>query len=193
MKDLNINWPLFHRQKAMLVAMANDNDRLTSEVEVLDGVIHLMDGIQDALEPEKLDNGNMAKLNVTLLEGAALDWAVGSIEGETDNRLTVFRLENYVGKPVERETEAGSYQYEWWSPTRIWAQGGVILEREEISVAKVGRTEEDAMAPHPDCWCAHIDGNYCLRGPTPLIAAMRTFVLSRRGPTIELPEEYLQI
>lgn len=193
MKDLNINWPLFHRQKAMLVAMANDKDRLTSEVEVLDGVINLMDGIQDALEPDKPEGGSMVTLNVAVLEGAVLDWAVGSIEGETDNLLTVFRQGDYVGKPVERETEYDSGQYEWWSPTRSWAQGGVILEREEISVAKVGRTEEDAMAPHPDCWVAHIDGNYCLRGPTPLIAAMRTFVRSRRGPTIELPYEYLQI
>ncbi len=52
LKSLNIDWPLFHRQKAMLVAMANDEDRLTSEVEVLDGVINLLDAIQDALEPE---------------------------------------------------------------------------------------------------------------------------------------------
>lgn len=58
-KDLNINWPLFHRQKAMLVAMADDKDRLTSEVEVLDGVINLMDGIQDALEPEKPEDGSI--------------------------------------------------------------------------------------------------------------------------------------
>ncbi len=52
LKNLNIDWPLFHRQKAMLVAMANDEDRLTSEVEVLDGIINLLDAIQDALEPE---------------------------------------------------------------------------------------------------------------------------------------------
>ncbi len=59
MKDLNIDWPLFHRQKAMLVAMADDKDRLTSEVEVLDGVINLMDGIQDALEPDKPEDGSI--------------------------------------------------------------------------------------------------------------------------------------
>lgn len=52
LSPLNIDWPLFHQQKAMLVAMANDNDRLTSEVEVLDGVINLLDALQDALEPE---------------------------------------------------------------------------------------------------------------------------------------------
>ena len=49
---LNIDWPLFHQQKAMLVAMADDEDRLTSEVEALDGIINLLDAIQDALEPE---------------------------------------------------------------------------------------------------------------------------------------------
>ena len=49
---LNIDWPLFHQQKAMLVAMADDEDRLTSEVEALDGIINLLDAIQDALEPK---------------------------------------------------------------------------------------------------------------------------------------------
>lgn len=49
---LKIDWRLFHQQKAMLVAMADDEDRLTSEVEALDGLINLLDAIQDALEPE---------------------------------------------------------------------------------------------------------------------------------------------
>lgn len=52
LKSLNIDWPLFHQQKAMLVAMADDEDRLTSEVEALDGILNLLDAIQDALEPE---------------------------------------------------------------------------------------------------------------------------------------------
>jgi len=188
-KDLNIDWPLFHRQKAMLVAMANDEDRLTSEVEVLDGVINLMDGIQDALEPEKPDGGGMVKLEVSTLEGAALDWVVGSIEGETDNRLTVFRREDHVGKPVERETEAGSYQYEWWSPSRIWAQGGVILEREGLQMT-TSRGSWVSSSPQS----VERDGcrsYYFAEGPTPLVAAMRCFVAFKLGYTVEVPEELL--
>lgn len=46
------------RQKEYLIAMANDEDRLTEEVEVLDGVINLMDAFQDAFEPYDADEEN---------------------------------------------------------------------------------------------------------------------------------------
>tara|TARA_R110000868_G_scaffold112176_3_gene302283 strand:- start:3114 stop:3461 length:348 start_codon:yes stop_codon:yes gene_type:complete len=75
------------------------------------------------------------------------------------------------------------------SPSTNWSHGGPIIEREEISVAKVGRSLDDAMAPHPDCWCSHIDGVYARYGPTPLIAAMRCFVASKLGEEVEIPEE----
>lgn len=52
---MNIDWELFHLQKQYLVAMANDENRLTEEVAVLDGVINLMDAIQDEFEPYPID------------------------------------------------------------------------------------------------------------------------------------------
>jgi len=99
------------------------------------------------------------------LTGAALDWAVhvalyGSCEGHAEH---------------EYSTD--------------WSQGGPIIEREEISTAKLEETLPDAMAPHPACWSGHIDGAFVRYGPTPLIAAMRCYVASKLGDEIEIPEE----
>lgn len=49
---LNIDWPLFHKQKLTLVALAADPYQTPEVIEHLDGVISLLDAIQDALEPE---------------------------------------------------------------------------------------------------------------------------------------------
>lgn len=42
-----IDWALLRQQKLGLLSMANENKRPTSEIEVLDGVIALLDHIQD--------------------------------------------------------------------------------------------------------------------------------------------------
>ena len=49
---LNIDWPLFHQQKLTLIALANDPYQTPEVIEHLDGVINLLDALQDALEPE---------------------------------------------------------------------------------------------------------------------------------------------
>lgn len=46
------DWTLLREQKEYLQAMASDSDRLTAEVEMLDGVLHWIDAIQDAAVEE---------------------------------------------------------------------------------------------------------------------------------------------
>lgn len=53
MNDIIIDWPLFHEQKAMLIAMADNTKRSRRSVELLDGLIALMDTLQDTLEVSK--------------------------------------------------------------------------------------------------------------------------------------------
>ena len=55
-----------------------------------------------------------------------------------------------------------------------WAQGGPIIEREGVQLARVG-----------DVWEAWVDadGVFC-QGPTPLIAAMRCYVASKLGDEV---------
>jgi hypothetical protein len=93
------------------------------------------------------------------LTGAALDWAVAVCE-------------HNVGWAPEGQDR------DYYSTD--WAQGGPIIEREGISVREV----------LTGFWAAEVEaGAYEHEGPTPLIAAMRCYVASRRGNDIEIPEE----
>jgi hypothetical protein len=58
-----------------------------------------------------------------------------------------------------------------------WAHGGPIIEREKLDI---------------ECrfhWAARLNGHSWSTGPTPLIAAMRSFVESKLGDEIDIPEE----
>jgi len=62
---LKIDWALLRHQKQYLRAMLYDRDRCADEIEVLAGVIHLIDHIQDeavvtrtATELEVFGEGN---------------------------------------------------------------------------------------------------------------------------------------
>jgi hypothetical protein len=103
------------------------------------------------------------KIKTSELTGDALDWAVNQIEECCDDPHTPFFSTN-------------------------WAQGGPIIEREEISISRefsAGGIEWAAWTPAP----IRDDAEAFGYGPTPLIAAMRCFVASKLGDEIEVPEE----
>lgn len=73
-------------------------------------------------------------------------------------------------------------------------QGMPILEREKITLSPNDPKAVDYSEP----WSAYyrdliFDGceGYFAVGPTPLIAAMRCFLASKLGDTVEIPEELL--
>ena len=116
----------------------------------------------------------MKTIKVSELTGAALDWVAAKCEG------------------VVYDNPA------WTSYSSDWAQGGPIIEREAI-----------AMSPKPDgLWAAYAPKGARLvqhegravevfnwyfkqEGSTPLIAAMRCYVASKLGDSVEIPEELL--
>ena len=113
-------------------------------------------------------------MKVSELEGVALDWAVAKCEGE-EVRLIKGQLETLW-------TDNG------YKPSTNWAQGGPIIEREEISISREfasGRIEWAAWTPAP----IRDDAEAFGYGPTPLIAAMRCYVASKLGDEVEIPEE----
>jgi hypothetical protein len=112
------------------------------------------------------------RMKTSELTGAALDWAVAKCEGfpVTEKHYDLRFIDEY---PFSTD----------------WAQGGPIIEREEISTAKLEETLPDAIAPHPACWSGHIDGVFVRYGPTPLIAAMRCYVAFKLGEDVSIPEE----
>lgn len=106
------------------------------------------------------------------LTGPALDWAVAKCEG------------NLITFDPEHHTDSGS----WEKYSTDWAQGGPIIEREEISIQCCYLDGEF------DCWMAdskklNDDDGMEQYGPTPLIAAMRCFVASKLGEEVDIPEE----
>lgn len=116
-----------------------------------------------------------------LLIGKALDWAVELAKGThwSLNGYFVFKRPTgteYVDKHAEYAYSTG------------WAQGGLLLDRliEEgwrLSKAdydlgiKMYRFRDDLI----EIW----------RGPTTLITVCRTYVASKLGDTVEIPEELL--
>ena len=107
------------------------------------------------------------------LKGAALDWAVAKCEGayipSVDADIDGTKRINYGG------------MYPEWSTD--WAQGGVIIEREGISVYF------DAGD-----WYAKLQSKPVITyyDYSPLIAAMRCYVASKLGEEVEVPDELLQ-
>ena len=114
----------------------------------------------------------MKSIKASELTGAALDWSVAKCED--------FKL-----APIDDGDTSVYYDDEHdnlqvYTPSTDWKQGGPIIEREGISIVHQG-----------DQWSAQTDDDLFAYGPTPLIAAMRCYVASKMGDTIEVPEELL--
>jgi hypothetical protein len=104
------------------------------------------------------EKANMLKTSE--LTGAALDWAVAKCTGMTwDVALS------------------GHYTYK---PSTDWAQGGPIIEREQIDIQCFPRRSG-----------GHIWRTWYCDGPAPLIAAMRCYVGSKLGDEVDVPLECL--
>lgn len=105
----------------------------------------------------------MIKKRVAELEGAQLDWAVNKARGLMCGALGV----------------APGY-------STYWGDGGPIVGHHiHTLIERNGEWTAEAFWPHhpnPRRFC------YSLKGPTALIAAMRTFVASRLGAEVEVPE-----
>lgn len=101
------------------------------------------------------------KIKTSELTGAALDWAVAKCDG---------RIYGAPGTIYE------------FQPSRLWAQGGPIIEREKYEIHNSANGER----------VAHGEFQKYGIGPTSLIAAMRCHVASRRGDVVDIPEELLK-
>lgn len=101
------------------------------------------------------------------LSGAALDWAVGVSEGYetaiTDSGCIIRR----------------GVVTDYFDPSTNWGWGGPIIERERIRAAP---------SPADGGWAATSADVYTISyGPTLLIAAMRHYVDSKLGSSVDVP------
>lgn len=110
-----------------------------------------------------------------------LDWLVARIEGVVgdDGLPKLFRWTGSGRLSVRSEPRSDSGLYD---PSTNWARGGPLPEREGISI----------IFHEQGHWTAsNLHGTLCVEGPTPLSAAMRCYVTSKLGDTVEVPEELL--
>ena len=114
------------------------------------------------------------KIKTSELIGPALDWAVAKCEGIKNKFLQDLDL--WGDNPYTYSTD--------------WAQGGPIIEREGIDIIHANDSEWVWRATlFLQVPCAYNTPQEVLRigGNTPLIAAMRCYVASRLGDTIDIP------
>lgn len=118
------------------------------------------------------------------LNGSALDWAVAKCEV----------VENTWGKSHLKPYE----YYKGHSYSTDWAQGGPIIEREDISFRKYYNPKNIAHEKYYAKVCResgsmiHWSNRTDATGPTPLIAAMRCYVASKLGENVDIPKELEQ-
>ena len=121
------------------------------------------------------------KINTSTLMGAALDWAVAKCNGT-------------LGYYVQPNAKRGTTLWKVIPSTRrystTWAFGGPIIDRERISVLPFdGRWEARCAASITRTPARFIER----RGPTPLVAAMRCYVASKLGDTVDVPDELMGV
>ena len=110
----------------------------------------------------------MTTLKTSTLTGAALDWAVAKCEGR----------EFYKHEGDGATCMKGG----WTNYETDWAQGGPIIEREGIRITNVARGVWGAVYSCGDVGREHF-------AETPLIAAMRCYVASKMGDTVDVPPD----
>ena len=117
----------------------------------------------------------MKQIKVTEATNIQIDWLVSTLTNpEWDYEDRAYNTFDWV--------DTGDTNDEQYSPSTEWSQGGPLLCREGI-----------ATYPMPGGvggeWRAEKYGRHLQAGPDPLIAAMRCFVASKLGETVEVPEE----
>ena len=101
------------------------------------------------------------KIKTSELSGEQLDWAVELIE---------------QGEKAKRLDYPSPYSAEW-------EYGGPIIEREKIDINFWG-----VPLTEMDHGCYATKTPHHANGPTPLIAAMRCYVVSKLGTEVEVPD-----
>lgn len=137
------------------------------------------------------------KIKTQDLTGVALDWLVAKCEGyetEISNGGWVVFDTHQDNPPPTNDYDDSRYQR--YSPSTDWAQGGPIIERDQITLRFSENhwiaewwADNSGMAKNPAQRFCH---NRYKVGPTPLIAAMRCYVASQLGDEVDIPDELVE-
>lgn len=125
------------------------------------------------------------------LKDKALDCAVALALGGTNLRYDTVATWWVTINGKDRALSKGWAQS--FCPSTNWAHGGEIIECEIDALRKRSKAEESSLEnPNPNFkFKAEISGDitgyFCGFGSSALIAAMRCFVASKLGETVDIP------
>lgn len=130
------------------------------------------------------------KVRTDSITDAALDWAVLEALKPTlkdPSQAYIGTFGPLFGK---------GYRYPAWksrkySPSTDWAQGGPIIEIEEIGIRRNAPCSDGRQWEAFGSITAKGAGYRWGYGRTPLVAAMRCFVASRLGEEVDIPDDLL--
>jgi hypothetical protein len=135
---------------------------------------------QNIMNPTKSKELTMTTVSTEELDGAALDWAVATAQGRKEIKIYAPMRETDKGWIEVRfnpEPRASTARFD---PSSDWSYGGPIIEREKIN---------PEWMPKSGVWMANSEKQRNpTEGETPLIAAMRCFVLQTLGPQVDVPD-----
>ena len=122
------------------------------------------------------------KIKVSEATGATLDWMVAKCEG-WELKPNPHRFDS---SPILSKNGFDNIWFNGYKPSKDWAQGGPIIEREKIDLMSYLERADLNMS-----WRSCMTGTKAYYGPTPLVAAMRCYCASKLGDEVEVPEELL--
>lgn len=142
------------------------------------------------------------QIKTATLTSPALDWAVAECENNLWLAYENALLADRPVPPRPSEFLRDNNYSAAFAPSTDWAQGGPIIERENIAtsfdrewVYGPGNVHPDDEPDNGDRWLAALDirGDQCLSeyGPTLLVTAMRCYVASKLGDTVDIPDKLI--
>lgn len=131
----------------------------------------------------------MKTVKTSEAEDQVLDYLVAQAAGNV--RLQYDNKEGLIISNI-----IGWFHYR---PSVAWEQGGPIIEREKLGIWWATHYVDDEGVEYGNHWYAepgctddNADKPYRVAtGPTPLIAAMRCYVVNKLGDEVEVPKEIL--
>lgn len=141
--------------------------------------------LDDPLPAGEAAHPAKAAMKTAELEGITLDYWVAKAEGHFRDQLAGYHgLERDCPISVETFERLNGRLPDSFRPSTNWAQGGPIIERNQIITAPYADRPHGPMSGWGAMQWGHPE---LLKGPTPLIAAMRCFVASKFGE--EVPDD----
>ena len=139
-------------------------------------------------------NANMTIVESEALEGKALDWAVATSQNRTITSFLGGAV--WVKSKHEDGTELDGFDFVFNATN--WVHAGPIIESEGIEISVL---HDESSTSNNRTWSRGWIACYTVnemeisihdtQGPTSLIAAMRCFVTSKFGKTIDVPSMLL--